>query len=172
MRWILRYLYVVTEYKPMIEVVYATLAAWSLVRLILAKRSTVFTLRDWFGALGLVAGICSGAFFAWFYIYFWVAHSLIAHGFALFTYYIAGSCLAVAGMILALIGRGWVRRSASTVSLVMAFQWLGMWDMSPGLDQDITIATLVLLLAWGVMSLVVRHFAKRQSTPPVAHFLA
>jgi hypothetical protein len=161
MRWLFRCLYVVTEYKTLIEVAYATLVISSLVRLIVNKTSAVFTLRDRLGASGLVVGACSGALLAWFYIYLWIEHSVIAHGSALFIYYAVGSCAAVAGAILALTGRGWVRRSASIVSFVMMLQWLEMWSMSIGLDQWITIATFFSLVAWGVMSLAVRHSAQR-----------
>ena len=166
MRWLLRCMYVVTLYKTLIEIAYAACVMWSLVRLILYKRSAVFTLRDWLGASGLVVGACSGSLFAWFYVYFWIEHSIIAHGSVLFIYYAVGSCAAVAGALLALTGRGWVRRSAFIMSFVMMLQWLEMWSMGFGLDQWITIATFFSLVVWGVISLAIRYLTQRPSAMP------
>jgi hypothetical protein len=161
----LRLIYMLIQLKPLIMSAYAIFAIWTLARWVRAIRSTSFTWRDRLGALGLLAGTFSGLLFACFYVFFWVEHRLLAHGSTLFIYYAVGSCAAVAGTILALIGRGWVRGSASIVSLVMLFQWLGMWDMSLGLDQVITIVTLVSLVSWGIISLATRYFTARSGSP-------
>lgn len=167
MRWLVRCLYVVTEYKPLIEVVFASIVIWSLIKLMLARRSTVFTLRDWLGAAGLLAGTCSWALFAFFYVYLVVEHRIIFSGsvYSQLIYNIVGSSAAVTGVVLALMGRGWMRRSGLFVSLVMAFQWLGLWFIiDDGLDLWITIVSFVLLVAWGVISFATRYLAARSPT--------
>jgi CDP-diglyceride synthetase len=77
---------------------------------------------------------------------------MVAQGSAFIIYEITANSLALLGFILALTGRGWLRRSASVISLVMMFQWFGMFFISPGLQQYITIASFTTLFVWGITS--------------------
>ena len=152
MRWLVRCLYVITELETLIDVAFAAILIWLLVRLILAKRAAAFALRDWFGAISLLVGMCSWALFAFFYVYFAVEHAVLFSGsvYSEFTFDIVGSGAAATGVVLALLGRGWMRRSGLLVSLVMAFQWLGLWFIvDVGLHQWITILSFALLVVWG-----------------------
>jgi hypothetical protein len=139
-------------------IIYAIFVVSSLVKWIRTTEASKLTLRDRLGSLGMAAGICSAALFAWFHVYVWVAHELIAHGAGLWLYYYAGGCAAVVGLIFGLAGRGWVRQSATIIALVMAFQWFG--EMVVGLRKEafITLAMFVFLAAGGVISLAGRYF--------------
>jgi len=153
MRSFFRFLYVVTEFKPQIMDAYAAIVIWMLVRWIRTIKSTVFSVRDWLGSVGILAGTFSALLFTWFYIYYTAEKKLLAHGAALDIYYIVSSCSAIAGLILTLIGRSSVRGSAFIVSLVMVLEWYLMWCGGLGLDEVITFATLLLLVLYGTISL-------------------
>jgi len=157
MKWLFRCLYLITELKLFIMIAFTAFVIWSFVKWILAMMTKVFSLRDWLGSAGLLFGTFSWSLLIGFSFYYAVENKIPVHGSALIVFYTIGSCAAVSGMLLALTGRGWVRRSALIVSLSMVFQWLGMWNMGLGLDQIITIAIFLLLIAWGAISLAVRR---------------
>lgn len=170
MMWMTRFLFAVTQHKLLIELIYAASMIWLFARFILVKRFTLFSLRDRLGASGLLTGICSWALFAFFYVYLAAQHRIIFSGsvYSQVIYDIVGSCTAIAGAVLALIGRGWVRRSALFVSLGMCFHWLGLWFLlDVGLDQWITIGTLALVVAWGTISLATWYVTKESRTTSI-----
>ncbi len=150
---------------------YAIFVIWTFVRWILMVRTSIFTLRDWLGSLGLAMGICSAALFAWFLIYLWMEGRLIAHGSALWLYYYAGFFLAAVGLMLSFAGRDWVRRSSAVVSLVMVFQWYGRMVLGRKVESIITIAMFVFLAAGGIISVgsryVIRKCHRLPGTPPM-----
>jgi hypothetical protein len=150
--------YFVQDCRAVFLLAYAIFVAWSLVRWIIATGKSEYVLRDWLGSLGLAAGICSAVLFAWFYVYVWTEHRLIAHGIAQGLYFLAGGCLAVFGLILGLTGRRWVRRSAAIVALVMVFQWWGEMLFHLKEKSAVTIAMFVSLLAIGFALLVSQRF--------------
>ena len=152
MRWFLRCLYVISRLELQIMVAFAAFVIWTLVRWIMTIRSIVFTWRDRLGAIGLLAGSLSWALFAWMNILYTFERKMVAHGSVFIIYEITANSLALLGFILALTGRGWLRRSASVISLVMMFHWFGMFFVSPGLQQYITIASFTTLFVWGITS--------------------
>jgi hypothetical protein len=153
LRSFFRFLYVLNEVKPQIMDAYAAFLIWTLARWIRAVRSTVFTARDWFGCIGILAGSLSWRLLEWFNICCIVQNKNLAEGSGYDAYFIVSSCAAVVGMILTLMGRSPVRGSAFIVSLVMVLQWRYMWGGGSGLDEITTFATLVLLAMYGVISL-------------------
>lgn len=151
MRGLFRCLYLVLQFKEQIMGAYAAFVVWTLARLIQTASSIKWSLRDRAGAFGLAAGAFSASLLASYYIFLAVENTLIAHGSALDVYFIVGSCAGAAGTIFALIGRGWVRRSALMISLVVVLQWYWMWAGGMGLDEIITCLTLLLLAAGGAI---------------------
>src|SRR6185437_2172899 len=102
-----------------------------------------YSLRDWLGSLGLAAGTSSAMLFAAFFVYLWAAHRLIANGLAQVFYFLAGGFLAIGGLILGLVGRGWIRSTAVFVALVMLFQWWGELIFQIRTKGFVTIAMFV-----------------------------
>ena len=137
---------------------YAIFVVYILVKWILASGKSEYALRDWLGSLGLAAGICSAIQFAWFWVYLWTEHRLIANGVFEGLYYLAGGCFAIVGLILGLTGRGWVRRSAAFVSLVMVFQWWGEMLFHIKDKSVVTIAMFVSFAVIGIILLGRRYF--------------
>jgi hypothetical protein len=165
---------VVTLFQPEIVDAYTALLVWSLVRLVRAKKSTVFALRDWFGVSGLLAGICSATLLSCFFIYYRVEDRVLFSGYVYpdFVYHVTGSCLAIVGLLLASLGRGWVRRAGVFASLVAALQWLRLWSVvNVGLNKWVTIATFLSLLAWGLTSLLSQLFTLGSSASSIVQQL-
>ena len=140
---------------------YAIFVIWSCLKWIRMLQTSRFTVRDWLGSLGLAMGAASAALFAWFWIYLWIERRLIAHGSSLWLYYYTGFCLAAVGLTLGLVGRDWVRRSSTIVSLVMSFQWMGRMVIGRKVEFLITIAMFVSLALGGIIALVGRLFFRR-----------
>lgn len=59
MRSFFSFLYVLNEFKPQIMDAYAAFVIWTFVRWMREIRSTVFTVRDLLGGIGLFAGSLS-----------------------------------------------------------------------------------------------------------------
>jgi hypothetical protein len=141
---------------------YAVFMVYSLVRWIFASGKSKYSLRDWLGSLGLATGICSAMLFAWFFLYLWTEHRLIVNGIAQGLYFLAGGCFAIFGLILGLTGRGWVRRSAAFVALVMVFQWWGEMLFHIKEKSVVTIAMFVSLAVIEIILLGRRYFIHRK----------
>jgi len=143
----------VENFQKLFMLAYWAFVIWSIARWIRLIMSTASTLRIWLGSLGLIAGTCSAALFAWFYIYLFIERALIAHGSALWLYYYAGGLLSVIGLGFGLAGRGWMRQSSAVISIVMIFQWLE--EMTVGRNQEffLVIGMFLSLAALGIMSL-------------------
>jgi hypothetical protein len=164
MRWLFKCLYVVLEFKRPIIGAYAAFVVWTLARWIQTARATQLRMRDWLGAFGLAAGAFSASLLALYHIYFAAKGTPIADGSALDVYLAVGSLAGVAGVILGLIGRGWVRSSALIVSLAIIFHWYWMWAGGMGLDEIMTSVTL-LLVCIGAIILARQKNVQSQNEP-------
>lgn len=150
--------------RPAFLMVYGIFVIWAIVRWIVKIRSFQRDSRHWLGTIGLGLGVCSAVLIALFYVHIWITNKLIAHGSELWIYYYLGFCLAVAGLILGLTGRGWVRESGTIVALVAGFQWAGQMAVSARQDALITVAMFASLALVGVIFAMTWYFAhKRQS---------
>ena len=96
---------------------------WSLNKWLRSPRSEP-SLRKYFGSISLALGSGSAALLASFYIYIWIDHALPAHGLALWTYFVVGAVLSIAGMVLGSISIGYLRQSTLLITLVTFFEWI------------------------------------------------
>jgi hypothetical protein len=159
MHWV----YTVLNVRKVLLLSYAVFVVWSLWLWIRSVNTKAFALRDWFGSLGLVAGIVSAAMFGWFFLYLAMMHGLIAHGSALWLYYYLGEGLAVLGLFLGLFFRGELRQSAAIISVVMMFEWYG--EMIVGLKAEaiVSIALISFLMLWTVIWAFIRVARRKES---------
>lgn len=143
--------------RPIFLAAYGVFVAWTVVKWAMDFRSSDRKLRDWLGASGIAVGVCSAILFALFYVHIWAVGTLIAHGAALWVYCYTGICFAIAGLILGITGRGWVRQASTIISLVMAFQWSGQMVISARQDSFITIAMFITIGAVGILFIAGRY---------------
>lgn len=139
---------------------YAIFIVYILVKWILSSGKSEYALRDWLGSIGLAAGICSEILFVGFWVYLWTEHRLIIGGVFEGLYLFAGGCLAIFGLVLGLTGRGWLRRSAAFVSLVMVFQWWGEMIFH---IKDKSIVTIAMFVSLAVIEIILfgrRYFIR------------
>ena len=102
--------------------VYSIFIVWSLNKWLRSPGSEP-SLRQHFALIGLAVSVGSAVLLASFYTYVWMYHALPAHGLALWTYFLAGTALSIAGMVLGSIGVGYMRQSTVLISLVTFFEW-------------------------------------------------
>ncbi len=153
---------VVAELRTVFLFAYLLFVIWSLFRWAHLRMFREASLRSRIGSVGLLAGSSSAVLLAFFYSYVWIAHELPAHGLALWTLFLVGEGLAVAGVILGSLGTGWVRQSGFLISLVVVFQWgrpsVGRGPIS--LADGVMFTSLAL---YGLVLLAYRHLHLRRT---------
>lgn len=95
------------------------------------------------GLAGLALGAVSSALLAFFYLYAWGYHALIAHGLALWEYSFTGLGLSAVAVILGSFAVGYLRLSALMISLVAVLQWMRVF--APETSSLVDVATVVVI---------------------------
>ncbi|HME59095.1 MAG TPA: hypothetical protein VKF63_12210 [Terracidiphilus sp.] len=115
--------YLIQQIRVVFLLGFTLFAVWLVVKWVRHARVTSFTIRDWIGAFAFWLGILSSFVLGYSYAYFWATHMFLAGARGLLYLLEFGFVTAVAGTLLGVAGRGWVRRAAVFVSVVAAFQW-------------------------------------------------
>jgi len=115
--------YLIHELRVVFLQGFTLFSVWSVMRWVRYARAATFTKRDWFGAFAFWIGILLSSLLGYYYAYFWVTNKLVV---ALIPVSLVSFVTAVGGLLLGLAGRGWVRRAAVFVLVVVAFQWANL----------------------------------------------
>lgn len=153
---------VVEEVGTVFLFAYLSFVVWSLFRWAYSRTLQKASLRSRIGSVGLIAGSSSAVLLAWFYLYVRIAHELPAHGLTLWTIFLVGGGLAVAGVILASLGTGWVRQSGFLISLVVVFQW-GRPSIGRGPISLVDRAMFASLALFGFVVLAYRYLHSQRT---------
>ena len=153
---------VIGELRTVFLFAYLLFVIWSLFRWAHLRMFREASLRSRIGSVGLIAGSASAVLLAFLYSYVWIAHKLPAQGLALWTFFLVGAGLAITGVILGVIGTGWIRESAFPISLVVVFQW-GRPSVGRGPISLVDLAMFTLLALFGFVLLAYRYLSSRRT---------
>jgi hypothetical protein len=147
--------------KEVFLLAYLLFVAWSLLRWARLRIFRDTSFRSRIGSGGLLAASSSAVLLFYFYCYVLIARALTADGLALWTWAIVGEAFAVAGLILALFGTGWVRQSGFLISLVAFFQW-GRPSVGIGPMSKVDAAMFASIAFFGCVLFASRYFHSRR----------
>lgn len=113
----------IEELRAVFLVVYLIFMIWTLVDWAKFRGLPEFRVRYRAGEIGLIVGSISAGLFTGMYLYLLIAPGR-ARGLTLWCLVIFGEALALLGLLLGMLGAGWIRKAASLISLVIVFYWL------------------------------------------------
>lgn len=148
------------ELRTVFLIAYLLFVIWSLYEWVQSRTFRGDSLRGRIGSIGLIAGSASASLLIFFYVYIWVNRELPAHGSALWSLMVVGEGLALGGLILGLIGTGWIRQSAFLISIVVVFQWAKP-SVGRGPIRSVDIAVLAFFVVFGSLFLIYRKSESR-----------
>jgi hypothetical protein len=115
--------YLIQQTRVVFLLGFTLFAVWLVVNWVRHARATSFTIRDWIGAFAFWLGILSSSVLGYSYAYYWATHKFLGGIQGLYELTGYGFLTTVAGTLVGLAGRGWVRRAAEFVLVVAAFEW-------------------------------------------------
>jgi hypothetical protein len=96
---------------------------WLVARWVRHARKNLATIRDWVGAFAFWLGILSCSVLFYGHAYFFATHKLFADISTFYSVVSSGLLTSIAGIPVAFVGRGWVRRAGVFILTVAFFEW-------------------------------------------------